>query len=148
MSSIINSTSRTGSKLLLTSRDFPGLITDVIIVRTEDYKANPEKYAKFLRGIYRAVDVYMHDPDKFINLSAPKFSVPAAVMKEALEGVIYTSYEDAVKFIGSGGNTELKEIFDAFNDINIGLKLQDSELTYSDHVDPSTIDGLFDGKTR
>ncbi len=148
MSSIINSTSRTGSKLLLTSRDFPGLITDVIIVRTEDYKANPEKYAKFLRGIYRAVDVYMQDPDKFINLSAPKFSVPAAEMKEALEGVIYTSYEDAVKFIGSGGNTELKEIFDAFNDINIGLKLQDSELTYGDHVDPSTIDGLFDGKTR
>lgn len=148
MSSIVNSTSRTGSKLLLTSRDFPGLITDVIIVRTEDYKANPEKYAKFLRGLYRAVDVYMQDPDKFINLSAPKFSVPAAEMKEALEGVVYTSYEDAVNFMGSGGNTELKEIFDAFNEINIGLKLQDSELTYSDHVDPSTIDGLFDGKTR
>ncbi len=148
MSSIVNSTSRTGSKLLLTSRDFPGLITDVIIVRTEDYKANPEKYAKFLRGLYRAIDVYVQDPDKFINLSAPKFSVPAAEMKEALEGVVYTSYEDAVNFMGSGGNTELKEIFDAFNEINIGLKLQDSELTYSDHVDPSTIDGLFDGKTR
>lgn len=148
MSTIINKTSRTGSKLLLTSRDYPGLITDVIIVRTEDYKANPEKYAKFLRGIYRAIDVYMQDPDKFIDLSAHEFNVSAAEMKVSLEGVVYTSYEDAVNFMGSGGKTELKSIFDAFNEINIGLELQDSELTYGDHVDPSTIDGLFDGKTR
>ena len=62
MGTIVKNSSREGAHLLLTSADYEGLITDVIIVRTDDFQANPEKYAKFLRGIYRAIDLYVADP--------------------------------------------------------------------------------------
>ena len=65
LSEIVANTSRKGSKVLLSSADFNGLITDVVIVNKSDYEANREKYAKFMRGIYRAVDLYNNDEAAF-----------------------------------------------------------------------------------
>ena len=149
MSTIVKNSAREGTHLLLTSADYEGLITDIILVRTEDLKANPEKYAKFLRGIYRAIDLYNSDPDKFIAISAPFFDTPPAEMKEALAGVKYTSYEESVAYMpGAGGDGKLKEVFDAFNEINVSLDLQDGPLTYQPYVDGSVITDLFDGHER
>ncbi|MFK7942238.1 MAG: ABC transporter substrate-binding protein [Paracoccaceae bacterium] len=148
MSTIVKGTSRTGSKVLLSSADYEGLITDIIIVNTEDYMANPEKYAKFLRGIYRAIDLYVADPDKFIALSASEYSVPDAEMKEALAGVKYTTYEETLEYMPADGNGKLKEVLDSFNEINMSLDLQDAPLPYAPYVDASILPGLFDGKKR
>ena len=149
MSTIIRTTSREGAHLLLTSADYEGLITDVIIARTDDYQASPEKYAKFLRGIYRAIDIYVEDPDRFIAITAPFFDTPDAEMKEALAGVKYTTYEESVDYMPSAaGDGKLKEVFDAFNDINIALDLQDAALEYQPYVDGTLMDGLFEGHMR
>ena len=149
MGSIVKGSSREGAHVLLSSADYEGLITDVIIVRTDDYQENPEKYAKFLRGIYRAIDLYNADPDKFIAISAPFFDTPSDEMKEALAGVKYTSYEESVAYLPSGsGDGKLKEVFDAFNDINLALDLQDGPLEYQPYVDGAVLDDLFDGQTR
>ncbi|MEM8868851.1 MAG: ABC transporter substrate-binding protein [Pseudomonadota bacterium] len=148
LSQIVKNTSRAGSKVLLSSADYEGLITDIILVRTEDYQANPEKYAKFLRGIYRAIDDYIEDPDAFIALSAPEFNVPDAEMKEALDGVKYTTYEEAMVYMPLSGDGKLREVFDAFNDINMSLDLQDAQLPYAPYIDGALLPGLFEGKTR
>lgn len=149
LSSIVKGSSREGTHVLLSSADYEGLITDVILVRTDDYNANPEKYAKFLRGIYRAIDLYIADPDKFIAISAPFFDTPPAEMKEALAGVKYTSYEESVEYLPSAsGDGKLREVFDAFNDINVTLDLQDGPLEYTPYVDGAALEGLFDGHTR
>jgi len=149
MGSIVKGSSREGAHVLLSSADYEGLITDVILVRTDDYQANPEKYAKFLRGIYRAIDLYIADPDKFIAISAPFFDTPPDEMKEALAGVKYTSYEESVSYLPSAsGDGLLKDVFDAFNDINVVLDLQDGPLEYQPYVDGAVLDGLFDGQTR
>jgi NitT/TauT family transport system substrate-binding protein len=148
MSSIVKGTSREGSKILISSADYEGLITDVIIVRSENFNENPAKYAAFLRGIYRAVDLYNSDPAEFVAISAPFFSVPEEEMTEALTGVKYTSYEDAVAYMPGDGNGKLREVFDAFNGINLSLDLQDAALDYAPYVDGSLLAGLFDGKTR
>ena len=148
LSTIVKGTSREGSKVLISSADYEGLITDIILVNTADLNANPEKYAKFLRGIYRAIDFYIADPDGFIALSAGEFSVPDAEMKEALAGVKYTSYEETLEYMPASGDGKLKEVLDAFNKINISLDLQDAALPYAPYVDGSLLPGLFDGKTR
>lgn len=149
MGMIVKNSSREGAHLLLTSADYEGLITDVILARTEDYQANPEKYAKFLRGIYRAIDLYLADPDKFIAISAPFFDTPDGEMKEALAGVKYTSFEDSLAYMPTAaGPGKLKAVLDAFNEINLTLDLQDAALPYQPYVDGALLEGLFDGKTR
>ena len=148
LSQIVKNTSRTGSNVLLSSADFEGLIYDIYIVSTDYYTANPEKYASFLRGIYRAIDVYMADPDQFIELSASEFGVPDAEMKEALAGVRYTTYEETLEYMPADGSGKLREVFDSFNEINAALDLQDAPLDYAPYIDGSLLPGLFDGKTR
>ncbi|MEM9779909.1 MAG: hypothetical protein AAF813_08315, partial [Pseudomonadota bacterium] len=130
------------------SADYEGLITDVILVRTDDYQENPEKYAKFLRGIYRAIDDYVADPDDFIALSAPEFDVPDAEMKEALAGVKYTTYEETLAYMPMSGDGKLREVFDSFNSINMSLDLQDAPLEYAPYIDGALLPDLFEGKTR
>ena len=148
LSQIVNNTSREGSKVLIDSGDYEGLITDIILVRTDDLQENPDKYAKFLRGIYRAIDDYMADPDDFIALSAPEYGVPEAEMKEALAGVKYTTYEETLIYMPESEDGKLKEVFDSFNEINMSLDLQDAPLPYAPYIDGSLLQGLFDGHTR
>ena len=149
LSEIVANTSRKGSKVLLSSADFNGLITDVVIVNKSDYEANREKYAKFMRGIYRAVDLYNKDPEAFLAAAAPNYDVTPDQMKADLAGVYYTSYEDALEFFGVGGQApKLKDVVAGLNDINVDLDLMDAPIAYEAMVDPTLTDGLFDGKTR
>ena len=148
LSEIVANTSRKGSKILLSSADFNGLITDVIIVNKTDYEANREKYAKFMRGIYRAVDLYNKDPETFLATAAPTYDVTPDQMKADLGGVYYTSYEDALEFFGIGQSPKLKDVIDALTTINVDLDLMDEAIAYEAIVDPTLTEGLFDGKTR
>ena len=149
LSEIVANTSRKGSKVLLSSADFNGLITDVVIVNKSDYEANREKYAKFMRGIYRAVDLYNNDEAAFLAAAAPNYDVTPDLMKADLGGVYYTSYEDALEFFGIGGQPpKLKDVVAGLSDINIDLDLMDAPIPYEAMVDPTLTDGLFDGKTR
>ena len=149
LSEIVANTSRKGSKVLLSSADFNGLITDVVIVNKSDYEANREKYAKFMRGIYRAVDLFNQDPDAFLAAAAPAYDVTPDQMKADLAGVYYTSYEDALEFFGVGGQPpKLASVVDGLNDINVDLDLMDAAIPYEAMVDPTLTEGLFEGKTR
>ncbi len=148
LSEIVANTSRKGSTILLSSADFNGLITDVIIVNKTDYEANREKYAKFMRGIYRAVDLYKKDPEAFLAAAAPNYDVTPDQMKADLGGVYYTSYEDALEFFGIGQSPKLKDVIEALTAINVDLDLMDEAIAYEAIVDPTLTEGLFDGKTR
>lgn len=149
MSSIVDNTAKTGSKILLSSANFEGLITDVIIVQSEDLAADPEKYQAFLRGIYRAIDLYESDPDTFLEMAAPEYDVTPEEMAADLSGVKYTTYEDTLEFMGTDDSPgTLADVFSSLNEINIQLDLQDGDLNYADHTDASLLTNLFEGKTR
>ena len=149
LSEIVANTSRKGSKILLSSADFDGLITDVVIVNKSDYEANREKYAKFMRGIYRSVDLYNKDPAAFLAAAAPNYDVTPDQMEADLGGVYYTSYEDALEFFGVGGHPpKLESVVEGLNDINVSLDLMDEAIPYEAMVDPTLTEGLFEGRTR
>ena len=102
-----------------------------------------------MRGIYRAVDLYKNDPDKFLAVAAPTYDVTPDVMAGDLGGVYYTSYEDAVEFFGIGGQPpKLASVIDSLNDINVDLDLMDAPINFDVMVDASLTEGLFDGHKR
>jgi len=149
LSEIVANTSRKGSSILLSSKDFNGLITDVVIANKQDYAANREKYAKLMRGIYRAVDLYKKNPDEFLKVAAPTYDVTPDVMAGDLGGVYYTSYEDALEFFGIGGkHAKLKDVIKGLNEINVDLDLMDAPISFDVMVDPTLTDGLFEGHKR
>jgi NitT/TauT family transport system substrate-binding protein len=132
-------------RIMISSKDYPGIIIDIITAREDDLAANPEKYKKFLRGIYRAIDYYKSDPAGFIKLAAPHYNLSEDEVKEILDtSLVYTDYDTALGYIGEPGKPgKLYEIFDTVMELNVENGAADEKLNADTEIDPSVIPGLF-----
>jgi NitT/TauT family transport system substrate-binding protein len=137
-------------RILVDSRERSNLIIDIITARDDDLAANPEKFAKFLRGIYRAIDFHRENPERFAELAAPHYGLTPAEVTEIIEtSLVYTSYEEALDFMGSPGTPgKLHAAFDQVMDLNIEYGAADVRLVANDEIDASIIQGLFDDAAR
>ena len=149
LSEALRSAHKEGAYIIASSRDFPGLITDVIVARTDDLKENPDKYRRFLRGIYRAIDFFNKDRAKAIEIMAPHFKLTPEEYEDVLANLTYTDYEESVEFMGAGGKRgKLHDIFDQVMQLNLENGAADVQLDSNQQIDNSVITGLFDGHTR
>ena len=137
-------------KVLVSSRDTPGLIIDIITARDEALAEDPEKFEKFLRGIYRAVDFANAEPARFAELAAPHYGITPEEVTETIETSLrYTTYEEALEYLGTpDAPGTLAGFFDQVMQLNIDYGAADAPLVAADEIDASLIDGLFDGAAR
>ena len=142
LSQLLKLTSRPGAKILVSSKDFPGIITDIITARNDALAENPDKFRKFLRGVYRAIDFYKKDPQKFVELAAPYFSMSPDDVKAVLDSsLVYTSYEDAVDYLGKpGAPGKLYGLFDEVMQLNLEYGAAVTKLDADRQIDNTLID--------
>ncbi len=138
MSQALKTDAARKGKMLLSSKDSE-LIIDIIVVRQEELKANPEKYVKFLKSVYKAVDFYKQKPAEFIKLAAPHYNLSEAEVKETLDGsLVYTDLAESAKLIGAPGKPgTLYGIFDTVMQLNLDLGAADTKLNAASQIDPS-----------
>lgn len=136
-------------RVLVSSRG-SDLIVDVITARDDALAANPEAFAKFLRGIYRAVDFYNENPVRFAELAAPHYGLSADEVTEIIDSSLaYTSFEDALEFLGDGAAPgRLHGVFDAVMALNLEFGAADTALVAAEEIDATLLQGLFEGATR
>ncbi len=145
----LKASNKEGAHILVSSRDYPGLITDVIVARTDDLKANPEQYRKFLRGIYRAIDYFKTNRADAIKIMAPHFKLSPEEYEELLVNLEYTPYEEAVDYLGTGGQRgKLHDLFDTVMQLNIENGAADVKLNSNQQIDNSIITDLFKDHKR
>ncbi len=150
MSQAVKSVTARNPKIISSSKDAPGLILDIITARQDDLKANPDKYKKFLRGIYRAVDYYKKEPKKFAEIAAPLYGLKAEEVTEIIDTSLrYTTYEEAVEFLGTGGKPgKLHPLFDQIMKLNLDFGAAEVKLDAAQQIDNSLVSGLFEGAKR
>ncbi|SON56829.1 putative aliphatic sulfonates-binding protein precursor [Hartmannibacter diazotrophicus] len=143
MSQAVKTITQRDPKILISSKD-TDIIDDVISVRQDDLKANPDKYVKFLKALYKAVDYYKTNPDDFIKLSAPHFNLSEAEVKEILDtSLTYTGFKESLEYIGTPGKPgTLYGIFDTVMQLNIDSGAADKALVAADQIDPSVMGKL------
>ncbi len=130
--------------LLISSKDYPNIITDAIIVRGDDLKQNPAKYRNFLIGVYKAVEDFKADPDAFIKVAAPHYSLSAADFKASIVGSLaYTSFDDTSKYFGVPGKSgPIYGVFDTLMGLNLENGAASTKLAADKSIDASVIDSL------
>lgn len=150
LSQLLKLTVRPGAKLLVSSRDYPGIVTDVIAARNDALAENPEKFRKFLRGVYRAIDLYAKDPQTFVEHAAPHFNLTPAELRVLIETSLrFTPYEQAREYLGEAGRPgKLHAIFDQVMSLNLAYGSADTRLDAAVQIDGSLLTGLFGGKPR
>jgi NitT/TauT family transport system substrate-binding protein len=145
----LKASNKEGAHILVSSRDYPGLITDVIVARTEDLKANPEQYRKFLRGIYRAIDYFKTNRADAVKIMAPHFKLSPEEYEELLVNLEYTPYEQAVEYLGTSGQRgKMHDLFDTVMQLNIENGAADVKLDSNQQIDNSIITDLFKDHKR
>lgn len=137
-------------RVLVSSREQPDLIVDIITARDAALAENPDKFKVLLRCTYRAVDFFKKDPAQFAAYAAPHFGLtPEDVTGIIDSSLAYTSYEDAVAYLGTGGATgTLNAIFDQVMKLNLDFGAADVPLVAADEIDNSLLSGLWDGVER
>ena len=149
LSQAIKASQKEGAHILVSSKDYPGLITDVIVARTENLRANPEMYRKFLRGIYRAVDYIKTNRAEAIAIMAPHFKLTPEEFEETLANLAYTSYEEAVDYLGTAGSRgKMHDLFDEVMALNLENGAADVKLDSNQQIDNSIVTDLFKDKKR
>lgn len=150
LSQVLNPALRPGAKLLVSSQDYPGIVLDIIIARNATLIENPEKFRKFLRGFYRAVDLYVKDPQAFAEHAAPHFDMAPDAFRIMIESSLrFTDYEEAVEYLGSQNKVgKLSPLFAQVMSLNLKFGSAEARLDPALQIDPSILKGLFDGKTR
>ncbi len=147
MSQAITTDADRKGKLLLSSKD-SDIIIDIISVRQDDLKANPAKYQNFLKGVYKAVDLYKSDPAQFIKLAAPHYNLTEAEVKDILDtSLVYTDLAMASDYIGAPGKPgKLYEIFDLVMGLNLDNGAADTKLDAAQQIDPSVMAAVAGAK--
>ncbi len=137
-------------RVLVSSREQPDIIVDIITARDAALAENPGKFESLLRCIYRAVDYQRANPAEFSELAAPYFGLTPADVTEIIEtSLAYTTYEEAVEFLGTeGGEGKLHDVFDQVMQLNVEFGAADTVLTASEEIDNAVLTGLFDGHAR
>lgn len=141
MSQAVKNSSRAGAKVLLSSKDYRGIIIDVITARRDDLSANPKKYQSFLKCIYKTIDFSKAEPDKYAELAAPHFGLTPAEVKEIIAtSLAYTTLGDALAYLGKPGERgKLHDIFDTVMELNLENGAADNKLDSNQQIDSSAI---------
>jgi NitT/TauT family transport system substrate-binding protein len=149
LSQILQANVRPGAYKLVDSSDYPELIIDIFYLDNDLIKQNPELVRAMLRATYRAADYYFKNPDKANELMAPAFNLTPAEMAEAMKGLKFTTYEEALDLFGTNEKPgRFKQVFDTVMQLNIEQGVADAPLKYENQVDASLLVDLFKGHTR
>jgi NitT/TauT family transport system substrate-binding protein len=130
-----------GAHILVSSADYEDLILDIVMVHTDELAANPDKYVKFLRGIYRAIDFFETNREEAIPIIAAHFSITPEDFEATLPNFRYTPLEESQDFMGTAA--EPGRIFDIFAttmELNLDFGSSDVELVAEDHITTSIIE--------
>lgn len=141
MSQAVKNSPRAGAKVLISSKDFRGIIIDVITARRDDLAANPKKYQSFLKCIYSTIAFSKAEPQKYAELAAPHFGLTPAEVTEIIDtSLAYTTLEDAKAYLGKTGERgKLHDIFDTVMELNLENGAADNKLDSNQQIDNATI---------
>lgn len=94
---------KSGGKLLLTSKDTPGAIVDVLSVRNEVLKAHPEQVRRLVATWFDALDYVKNHQAESFKIMAKASGVSVSEFSEMWKGVRIPTLTDNQAALGSKG---------------------------------------------
>jgi len=102
---------RPDGTLLTSSRDEPGVIVDVLIVRNEFLQENPDAVRGVLAAWFRAVDYAKKNPTEAYAIMAPFYKVTPEEFAGFLDGLVWNDAAENLRYFTSGKAIDVAETF-------------------------------------
>jgi NitT/TauT family transport system substrate-binding protein len=135
LSLVVSTHQDRGAHIIVSSKDYEDLILDIVMAHTDELAAHPDKYVKFLRAIYRAIDYFYANQEEAIPIIASHFSITPEEFEQTLPNFRYTPFEEAQAFMGTAEQPgRAYEIFRDAMTLNLDFGSSDVELFPEDHI--------------
>ncbi len=105
---------RPGAHVLLSSRDAPGVIVDVLAVNREYLNAHPDVVAKVVKGWFRAVEYWKAHPAEANAIMAEFYQVTPEEFADQVSGLLWPSLEENVKYFDAASDSSIFDVADTF----------------------------------
>ena len=102
--------------VLTTTKEEPGIIVDILVVREDYLKQNPQAVKKFLRGWFKALDYVKENTEESIGIMANVYGMDPETYKGAIEGLKWPSYEENLQDFDPYEGT-LHDVYKRLSDI-------------------------------
>lgn len=136
---------RAGAHVLLSSKDAPGIIVDILTVREQLVRENPQIVKKLVRGWYRAVDYYKAHPEEASQIIARYYRLSAEEYREHVAGLHWPDYEEAADHFASADKPGgLIEVFDTIALIKYSNGRIPRKPAASEALEPEILRTLYD----
>ena len=83
-----------GYRLLATSADAPGIITDVLMFHSKFIEERPDDVKKVLRGLFRALEFRDTNQNESYHIMSDAFEMSPASLKVTIEGNIFPNLKE------------------------------------------------------
>ncbi|MDO8649605.1 MAG: ABC transporter substrate-binding protein [Candidatus Peregrinibacteria bacterium] len=111
---------RTGSHILATSKDAPGVVVDILSVQQDYLKTHPDIVAKVVRGWFKAVEYWKQHPDESNAIMAKYYSVTPKEFADQVSGLVWPSYDENLTYFTQNAKPSIYDVADTF--VSIFLK--------------------------
>jgi NitT/TauT family transport system substrate-binding protein len=130
---------RRGGKLLISSKDVPGILVDVLLINEDYLRANKDTVAKVVRGWNRAVEFAKQNPAEANVIMAKYYKVTPEEFADYLTGVKWPSHEENTEYMTNGKAHEVGSVFSEVF-IKTGQVKQKPDLTLA--IDSTVLQSL------
>lgn len=130
--------------ILVTSREKPGLLLDVLLVRNSFAKEHPKVVEEVAQAWFDAVDYCKKHPDESNTIMAKGLGLPKADFVEMLKGDKFSGYDENKRYFGIGSSSPslATDVFDHAQKIWLEAGLIKKTTRARDVIDTSYIEGL------
>jgi NitT/TauT family transport system substrate-binding protein len=133
-------------KLLLSSRDYPGLIADTFVVHKSVAEKRPEDVKKVLRAWFRAVQYLGSHREDALAIMSRNLSISQNELEGMLGVIRFPSYEENLRFFeATSGPDSFTEMFRAAGAIWYEEGLIKTIPSPEGHYNVAFLKGLYNG---
>jgi NitT/TauT family transport system substrate-binding protein len=92
------------AQVLVTSREQPGLLLDLLLVHSSYAKANPDAVSGVIKAWFDAVEFWRTNPDQANTIMAKGLGVSDQELSDMLQGCKYADYAENATYFGLKGS--------------------------------------------
>ncbi len=97
-----------GHRLLASTRDAPGIITDVLMISSEVLEKRPQDVRKLVKCLFRALRFRATNENEAYAIMSRAYNIPPGSLKRTIEGNIFPGLDANIRaFEKSGASTSL-----------------------------------------
>jgi NitT/TauT family transport system substrate-binding protein len=119
---------REGGHVLVSSKEVPGTIVDVLTVRSDFAEQNPEAVKGLAAAWYDAIDYYKQNPDEGNAIMAKGLGLETADVADMAAGSSFFGRDENVKFFDKSSDPSVYKLAESAVGFWTGMKIIDTDV--------------------